>query len=62
VSDARCRLCTSNDREALIEHVAEHLWESRRNGTLDDRPWALAGEQWSEVMRELAETAITALR
>jgi hypothetical protein len=32
----RCRLCTANDREALVEHVAAALWESRRQGTLDD--------------------------
>jgi hypothetical protein len=25
----RCRLCTSNDNETLIEHVAAYMWESR---------------------------------
>ena len=24
----RCRLCTSNDDEAVIEHVAAYMWES----------------------------------
>lgn len=57
----RCRLCTSNDPDALREHVAAELWESRRNGHLDDRPWADAGPRWQHVYRQLADTAIEAL-
>jgi hypothetical protein len=57
----RCRICTANDRDALIEHVAEQLWESRRHGTLDDWPWAEAGGYWQGIMRELATTAVEAL-
>ena len=26
---ARCRLCTSNNEDAVIEHVAAFTWESR---------------------------------
>ena len=58
----RCRLCTANDPDGLVEHLAEQLWESRRHGTLDDWPWAEAGEYWQRIMREMAATAIQGLR
>jgi ATP-binding cassette subfamily C protein len=32
----RCRLCMSNDEDAVVEHIAGFMWESRRN-RLDDR-------------------------
>ena len=57
----RCRLCTANNRAALIETVSADLWESRRHGTLDDRPWNQAGSYWQRVYRELGETAIESL-
>ena len=53
----RCRLCTANDPEAVIEDVAARLWESR-----DERPWNEAGGYWQRVFRELAQTSIAALR
>ena len=53
----RCRLCTANDEAALIEEVAAALWQSR-----DERAWADAGPSWQRVFRELAETAVHALR
>ena len=57
----RCLLCTSNDRETLIEQLAADLWESRRHGTLDDRPWLDAGDHWHRVFREFAATAVESL-
>lgn len=57
----RCRVCTTNDREALIEQVAADLWESRRHGTLDDFPWEKAGGYWQRIYRELGETAVDSL-
>ncbi|MFS0738198.1 hypothetical protein ABC347_14235 [Sphingomonas sp. 1P06PA] len=57
----RCRLCTANDHNALIEHIAIELWESRRHGTLDDWPWDQAG-YWQDIMRELARSAVRALQ
>ena len=39
----RCRLCTTNDEDTLVEHVVEQLLESRGHGTLDDWPWTEAG-------------------
>ncbi|WCM29174.1 hypothetical protein NDN01_09935 [Sphingomonas sp. QA11] len=58
----RCRLCSANDIDAVIEQTAADLWESRRHGTLDDVPWAQAGEYWQRIFRELAETAARSLR
>ena len=57
----RCRLCTTNDREALIEELAAEMWGSRRRGTLDDVPLAEAGSHWQRVFREFAETTISML-
>lgn len=58
----RCRLCTANDREGMIEEVAAKLWEHRRHGTLDDRPWQEAGPMWQSVFREFAGTAVNVIR
>lgn len=58
----RCRLCTANDVDGIIDQLAEDLWESRRYGTLDDVPFAECGPHWQRVFRELAETAFLALR
>lgn len=60
--DHRCRLCTANDVDGLIERLAEELWDSRRYGTLDDRPWAQAGEYWQRTFRELTETVVASLQ
>ena len=58
----RCRLCTANDPDGVVEHLAEEPWESRWRGSLDDVPWAEAGGYWQRLMRELVETAVAALR
>jgi hypothetical protein len=50
-----------NDHDALIEELAEELWESRRHGTLDDWPWAEAGPMWQSTFRGFAATAIEVL-
>jgi hypothetical protein len=60
--DRRCRICTANDPEALVERLAADLWETQRHGTLDDRPWEGAGEYWQRIFRAFAETAIKTLR
>ena len=58
---ARCRICTANDLDALIEELAAELWESRRHGTLDDRGWEDAGDMWQTTFRGFARTAIEVL-
>lgn len=58
----RCRLCTTNDREGLIEGLAESLWATRRRDSLDDREWERAGPYWQGIFRELAASAVVALR
>lgn len=60
--EARCRICTANDLGALIDSLAEDLWESRRHGSMNDLPWERAGSHWQKIFRELAETAIETLR
>jgi hypothetical protein len=39
-----CRLCGNDDDDALIDSVAEDMWENRRRGTLDDWLWANVGD------------------
>lgn len=34
-----CRLCTTNDREALVEHLAAKLWDSRMQEFEEQTPW-----------------------
>lgn len=58
----RCRLCTANDREGVIEQLAADLWNSRRHGTLDDRAWPEAGSYWQRIFREFAETAVQSMQ
>ncbi len=60
-SAGRCRICTANDREALIEDLARALWDSRRSGTLDDVPLDQAAEHWQHVFHEFASSAIDLL-
>ncbi|MES2339617.1 MAG: hypothetical protein V4537_16115 [Pseudomonadota bacterium] len=57
----RCRLCSANDLDGVIEKLAADLWESRRHGTLDDWPWVDAGPQWQQTFREFAATAVASL-
>ena len=54
----RCRLCTANDREALVEELAAELWDDRRPGSLDDHPWTDASPMWQRTFRGFAERAI----
>lgn len=54
---ARCRLCTSNDDYALIEHLAEKLWDSRIARIEVPIPWEDAGATWQAAFRELAVAA-----
>jgi hypothetical protein len=56
----RCRLCTSNDREGLIEQLAERMWESRRDREID-YAWAECGEHWQRAMRLFARETVEML-
>ena len=50
----RCRICTSNDREALIDELAAELWFNESDGRL----LAEAGVQWQIVFRQFAERTL----
>jgi hypothetical protein len=58
---ARCRLCTTNDHDALIEQLAADLWERHRDREILG-PWESAGAYWQRAMREFAEGAVALLR
>ena len=54
----RCRLCTTNDLDGLIEEVAREMWEGYKaeNGKWDDN----AG-YWQIVFRNYARSMMTVL-
>jgi hypothetical protein len=56
-----CRLCTANDMEALAEHLAEQMWESRREPEFDP-PWERTSSYWQIVMRGFASQTLKMLR
>lgn len=58
----RCRLCTTNDLDGLIESLAIDMWDTRRRGSLDDREWERAGPYWQGIFRELAAASVAYLR
>ena len=53
----RCRLCTGNDHEAAIEHLAESMWDSRMDYFDERTPWSKAGATWQSAFREMAIAA-----
>jgi len=56
----RCRICTTNDREALVEELAERMWESRRDHE-HEKPWNETTSYWQEAFRQFAATSIKML-
>lgn len=58
----RCRLCGANDVDALVEQLAEDLWDSRRVGAMKSRLWGEAGSYWQQAFREMAATAVENLK
>jgi hypothetical protein len=58
---ARCLLCTSNDPDGVIEHLAEKLWDSRQGTFEVATPWSEAGATWQYAFREMAVAARQAL-
>lgn len=56
----RCRLCTTNDKEALAEQLAAEMWNSRRDHQMDP-PWEGAGDYWQSIFRHFAQTTIAML-
>lgn len=58
-----CRIRTANDEEALVDAIAEAVWESfASRDPADHRPWAEAGDQWHEAYRRHARAMITVAR
>jgi hypothetical protein len=53
----RCRLCTSNDREALIDEMAAHAWVCAGYG----EDWGKAPETWRSGFRHHADLMLRAL-
>jgi hypothetical protein len=56
----RCRLCTTNDRDGLVEQLAAEMYASRSEQGIDP-PWERAGEYWQRAMRQFAEATLKML-
>lgn len=61
IAIACCMLCTSNDEQALVEHLPENFWDSRQGAFEEVTPWRKAVTTWQYGFRELAITARRAL-
>ena len=46
-----CCLCTANDPDGVVEHVAARLWGSRY-----ERAWDDAGEYWQRIFRKAGDS------
>lgn len=59
-----CRLCTANDREALIEELAQGMWKAceSQDDVTDYKEWDAAGIYWQHMFREYAEAFLDVLR
>lgn len=59
---SRCRICTTNDHEGLVEELSERIWENRRDRDIDPDMSPDAPPYWQMVMRGLASETIELLR
>lgn len=60
----RCRICSSNDEETLIEDVARAMWLTQESSSMDAewRVWENAGPYWQTIMKQFAAATIKTLR
>ncbi len=56
-----CRVCTTNDRDALVEELAKEFWEGESVGATDDRTWEQAGSYWQILFRQYAARALVVM-
>lgn len=52
-----CRICTTNDRQALVEELAAGMWakcETSDEYTDWTEEWAKAGPYWQTLFRQCA--------
>ena len=54
---SRCRVCSSNDRESLVDEIAREVWESGGHGVA----WEDTFPQWHTVYRQHAEAMLRVL-
>ena len=60
---SRCRICSANDREQLIEDMARSMWDTQKRSDPADewQPWEQAGLYWQTIMRQFAEATLGAI-
>lgn len=57
---SRCRICSANDRQQLIEDMAREMWLTQESSDKGDewRPWENAGPYWQTIMRQFAAATL----
>ena len=46
-----CRLCSANDRDALVEQLAERMWNHEKDALPGEVPWDRAGDYDAALRR-----------
>jgi hypothetical protein len=60
---SRCRICSANDRQALILDMAIAMWDTQKTTDThtDWEPWEEASPFWQKRMLEFAEGSLRAI-
>lgn len=61
---SRCRICSANDEQALIEDMARAMWETQRSSDPHGewRDWDQTHSYWRDRMMEFAAASLQAIR
>lgn len=61
---SRCRICTSNDRDQLVEDMARAMWDTQESSSMDAEwePWDKAPPYWQNIMRQFADVSLKVLQ
>lgn len=61
---SRCRICSANDEEALVEDIAQAMWGTQVSSdpAAEWKPWDRAGPYWQRIMRQFATATVATLK
>ena len=61
---SRCRICSANDREQLIEDMAREMWATQISSdpAAEWREWDKAHSYWHTIMLQFAEASLRAIQ
>lgn len=61
---SRCRICSANDREQLVEDTAREMWATQISSdpAAEWREWGQAHSYWRTIMLQFAEASLRAIQ